>query len=54
MTYFGAFVKENRRIWKIREGWQTADLVDGKYCNHFPMADLVDALMRPLTELEKL
>ena len=23
-----------RRCWKIRDGWQVADLIDGTFCNH--------------------
>lgn len=46
----------DRRIWGIREGWQTADLVDstdesmpGKYfANHLVFDDIMDALRRPL------
>lgn len=28
------FVKDTIHVWKCREGWQVAELIDGKYCNH--------------------
>ncbi len=36
-----------RRIWSIREGYQTADLVQGKWTNHQKFDDVIDALRRP-------
>lgn len=32
-----SFVKGTKHIWKIRNGWQTADLIDGSFCNHKPV-----------------
>lgn len=40
------FNRADRHIWGIREGWQTADLIDGSYCNHQRFNDLADALNR--------
>ncbi len=41
-----------RRIWGIREGWQTADLVGvgvgARWRNHQVFDDIMDALRRPL------
>jgi hypothetical protein len=28
------FIKENTWIWQCRQGWQCADLIRGKFCNH--------------------
>jgi hypothetical protein len=38
----------DRRIWGIREGWQTADLVGARWRNHQVFDDIMDALRRPL------
>lgn len=27
-------IKGNIRIWQVRRGWQIAELINGKYCNH--------------------
>ncbi|MDB4461699.1 hypothetical protein N9043_01965 [bacterium] len=43
-----AFEKENRRVWQIREGWQTANLIDGRYTNHEKFDNLANALKRGL------
>ncbi|NEN87909.1 MAG: hypothetical protein F6K48_02905 [Okeania sp. SIO3H1] len=51
----GSWCKFNRRerwVWLCSRGgygvyWQTADLIDGKYQNHKPFRNLVDALERP-------
>jgi len=37
-----------RRIWEIREGYQTADLVQDKWANHQKFDDIFDALRRPV------
>ncbi len=39
----------NRVIWKIRFGWQTADIIDGKFTNHkkYPDDGILDAIKRP-------
>jgi hypothetical protein len=42
------FQKGSRNVWAIRDGWQTADLINNHYCNHQKFADLTDALRRPL------
>ncbi len=49
------FAKGNREIWSVcineqslQFGWQTADLVNGSYCNHLKFPELSDALARPL------
>jgi hypothetical protein len=42
------FYKGSRVIWAIREGWQTADLIDGSYQNHEKFESLEDALRRDL------
>jgi hypothetical protein len=26
--------RDNWRIWQVRQGWQSAQLIDGSYCNH--------------------
>jgi len=36
----------NLHIWKIRDGWQTAELIDGLFANHKTFSDLIDALHR--------
>ena len=54
-----SFVKGVRHVWQIREGWQTADLLQnepclrltGQYRNHKTFDNLLDALCRPLTKL---
>jgi len=38
----------HRRIWQIREGYQTADLVQDKWANHQKFDDVIDALRRPV------
>ena len=44
-----AFVKADRHVWEIRSGYQTADLVGGRYINHRKYEDLDIALMRDNT-----
>jgi hypothetical protein len=39
-----AFNKGSVRIWAIREGWQAADLISGRYQNHRPNSNLANAL----------
>ncbi len=41
------FERGDRYIWPIRDGWQTADLIDGYYTNHQKFDDVMDALRRP-------
>jgi hypothetical protein len=43
-----SFQHGDRRVWAIREGWQTADLIDGIYQNHEKFESLEDALRRDL------
>ena len=43
-----SFMKDDRRIWSTRLGWQTADLNNGSYINHEIFNTLSDALKRPL------
>lgn len=50
-----SFQKGVRRVWAIRDGWQTADLIDnellltgGYFVNHQKFADLKEALERPI------
>lgn len=38
------FSKGTKRVWPIRDGWQVADLIDGRYCNHNPVSNLEIAL----------
>lgn len=40
------FSKGDRHIWAIREGWQTADLINQYYRNHQPYRTLAEALRR--------
>ena len=49
------FTKANRVVWGVcldeealRFGWQTADLVRGRYCNHEKFPNLKEALCRKL------
>lgn len=46
--WYDYFVKGVRHIWLYREGFQTADLIDGKYCNHKPCKTFAQALEREL------
>lgn len=41
-----SFQKLARRVWSVRDGWQTADLIDGRYTNHRKYTDLTEALDR--------
>ena len=43
-----SFKKGNRNIWRIYEGYQTADLIEGLYKNHEIFYNVKDALNRPL------
>ena len=43
------FHRGDRRVWNIREGWQTADLIDGRFQNHLKFENLEDALRRPVS-----
>lgn len=38
------FQKGSVHLWRIRSGWQCADLVEGHYRNHRPHLDLVHLL----------
>lgn len=40
------FNRGDRYIWPVMEAWQTADLIDGSYCNHQKFKSLTDALNR--------
>lgn len=48
------FSREFRHVWQCidrRMGgivWQTADLIDGKYCNHKKFKDLYEAFKHPM------
>jgi hypothetical protein len=42
------FAKNNIRVWKIREGWQTATLENGIFTNHKTFPTLGEALKRSL------
>lgn len=46
-----SFQKLARRVWSVRDGWQTADLIDGQYTNHRKYTDLIEALDRPAFNL---
>lgn len=48
IQYGNRFTNGNRNVWAIREGWQTADLIDGSYCNHKAYTQLEEALKREL------
>lgn len=52
-TYHKRFIKGVRNIWETRRGYQSADLINGKYTNHQEFSELTDALERPLTQLGK-
>lgn len=40
-----SFQYGNTHIWQIRSGYQIADLIDGKFCNHRPTnLDLLSAI----------
>ena len=43
-----AFINGQRHIWSTRIGWQTADLVEGKFRHHAIFNTLTDALERKL------
>ena len=45
-TERSSFFKGNRHVWKVREGWQTANLIDGQWRDHKKFADLEEALTR--------
>ena len=38
------FTKGTVCVWKIRNGWQCADLIDGMYCKHRTYNELINAL----------
>lgn len=38
------FKKDEIEIWKVKEGWQCADLLDGFYKNHRPYKLIFEAL----------
>ena len=38
------FTKNSTEIWKIKKGWQCADLIDDHYCNHRPNNSLTTLL----------
>jgi len=38
-----------RHVWSTFDAWQTADLIDGRYCNHQKFNSLSDALNRGRT-----
>jgi len=38
------FKKDEIEIWKIRDSWQCADLLDGHYQNHRPYKQIFEAL----------
>jgi len=46
--FFKNFTNGVRHVWSIRDGWQTADLIDGRFQNHQPLPDLEQALGRPI------
>lgn len=48
-TYPTRFVKGNSQVWDIYRGWQTAQLINGKFTNHCVIDNLVDALKRDYT-----
>lgn len=53
-AHIDSLTKANRTVWVIlldryNFGWQTADLIDGYYCNHRKYKVLINALNRPLT-----
>lgn len=41
-----SFHKGDTHIWKIRGGWQVADLIDDRYQNHRPVGGIMYALYR--------
>lgn len=40
--------RAHRRIWQIRDGWQTADNTGTKFINHQKFDSVIDALRRPV------
>ena len=38
------FTKDTTHLWKIHDGWQCADLLDGNYQNHRPYENVVKAM----------
>ena len=38
------FKKDEVEIWKISDGWQCADMLDGRYQNHRPYKLIFEAL----------
>ena len=42
------FTNGVRHVWSTHRGWQTADLIDGRFTGHLVYAFLGDALARPL------
>lgn len=44
------FARDNRQVWGIESGWQTADLINDYYRNHQPYENLAEALRRPLLQ----
>ena len=43
-----SFERGPRRIWSTRNGWTTADLIDGRFLNHLNFDSVIDALRRPV------
>lgn len=39
-----------RRIWRTRDGFMTADLKDGSYTSHKKFPSVMDALRRPFND----
>jgi len=38
------FEKGNTHVWPMQHGWQNAQLIDGRFCNHQPSSTLEEAL----------
>ena len=46
------FNKGNVSVWRIRDGWQTAQLISSHYKNHKKFDSLKDALNRNYSEFK--
>ena len=49
-----SFSKDTRHIWPVLVGrytikWQTADLLNNRFCNHIKFTDFAEAVARPIS-----
>ena len=38
------FVNAKKNVWRIKSGWQTANLIDGRFTNHFKCDNLTEVV----------